>query len=72
MDIDSLVMTAAAQHGVYATDAETYSGPAGSTLSAITYPDETSATTLARACMAEGIPARAYGQTGVILHEGDR
>lgn len=69
MNIDQLVMAAAQLHRVYATGAETLAGPAGSTLTAVEFPDREQADRFATACMGEGIPARSYGTSVVVLHE---
>jgi hypothetical protein len=73
MDIDALVMTAAARYSVHATGADTYKGPVnGAQLSAIYFASADEAAILARRCMAEGIPACAYpnddGNAVIILH----
>jgi hypothetical protein len=70
MDVDLLVMTAAARHGVQASDAETFAGPVpGSMLTAVTFGTEDEAAVFAGACMAESIPARRYGAAVLILHD---
>jgi hypothetical protein len=70
MDIDALVMTAAAHHSLYADGAETFAGPLpGVQLSGVTFPDADDAQRFAQACMRDGIPARAYGATAVVLHD---
>lgn len=69
VNVDTLVMTAATQHRVYATGSETFAGPIGAAqLTTVTFPDSGQATAFALACMREQIPARAYAATVVVLH----
>lgn len=72
MDLDTFVMTAASAYGVRAVSAEEFSlavtpADADARLSAIVFATAAAAQRLADACMAEGLPARAYGQTTVVL-----
>lgn len=69
MDVDTLVMTAATRLGIYATAAETVTGPiAGSQLTVIECVDQADAQRLAFAFMAENVAAESYGKTVLILH----
>lgn len=69
MDITALVMTAYSRWGVQATEAVEVSLPApGEAGTAVTFPDTVQAATFTRGCMAEGLPAKQYGTTVVILH----
>lgn len=69
MDVDALVMTAAARHGIYATGAETFAGPVdGVRVTVVECCTTADAETLANACMSNDIPAKSSGNKTMILH----
>lgn len=57
-----LVMTAAAKHKVYASQADTHRTPIpGVHITAFTFASEDDARTFEQACMGDGVAARYYG-----------
>lgn len=67
---DALVMAAATELGVYATETEEFAGPLpGVKQTAFRFPTASDAAKFAQRCMDDRLPARAYDADVLVLHE---